>query len=173
MASAKNKHDSSNPENEKLDLFIAPFQCEYSEAITAAREAQETTATHAWKANYRFNVDQHRASVRSAVASIDSMCKTIAASDSFEEAEKDIRDSVKSLADERVRFVAWRSRAVHVYEQAARKCAEVLSRLNRNAADEERNNPLIHRGIVLGVLERVATWPHAEWNEEEGCVVVT
>jgi hypothetical protein len=48
---------TEQPEDDKVDLFIAKYQQEYSDAISTAREAAETTSTQAWQANYRTNIN--------------------------------------------------------------------------------------------------------------------
>lgn len=165
------KHDDQKPED-KIDLFIAEFQHEYSEAISTAREAAETTSTPAWQGNYRTNIDTHRKAIKHALESIESTCAHIEASDTYESAEKEIAKAVKLLADERVRFGAWRSRAVQPYETAAHKCQEIISAATRRAADDQRDNPLLNIDLTLGVHARLESWPRAEWDDETGVVAI-
>jgi len=169
--SAKTK-PSEEPVDEKVDLFIAPFQSDYSTAISAAREAAATTATSAWQANYRHNIDAHRKTVKSCIESIQRTCDMIDAGDTYEDAEKGIRESVKFLAEERIRFGAWRSRAVRDYEASAKHCQEIITTARRKATDEERNNPLLNIDLLLAVNRRLDTWPTAEWDDEYGVVTV-
>lgn len=171
MASAKRNEERNEEDN--IDLFIAPFQAEYSEALSAAREAAQTTSTTAWQGNYKSNIDAHRKSIKHAIESITSTCEHIEAGDTYEEAEKDIGKAVKRLADERVRFSAWRSRAVQPYESTALKCQSILQSAVRRASDEERDNPLLNLGLVLGVDKRLAAWPRAEWNDDAGAVEIS
>lgn len=173
MATAAKRKGGDEPSDEKVDLFIAPFQHEYSEAISAAREAAQTTATPAWQACYRRNIDDHRKVIKQATAEIEATCEAIEASDTYEEAEKDIAKAVKRLADERVRFGAWRTRAVHGYEATATNCKEIVSRALRMASEDERENPLLNNGLAVEVHKRVEAWPKAEWNEDAGAVVIT
>lgn len=169
-AEAKKTEDSGD---EKVDLFIAPFQQQYSEAIHEAREAAATTATPAWQNLYKSNIDQHRSLVKSNIERIENTCESISAGDTYEEAEKDIKDAVKHLADERVRFGAWRQRAVNPYESSADKCTGILERVQRAASDAESDNPLHDRGLALAVHDRIAKWPRAEWNNDKGAVEIT
>lgn len=174
MASAKAKPaDDIDPVEERVDLFIAPFQQSYSEAIAEARQAAETTVTPAWQSNYKTNLDYHRKIIKQAVGEIENLCGMIQAGDTFEDAEKDIGKATKRLAEERVRFGAWRTRAVQVYEKAANRCIEILSSTMRQATDEQRENPLIQRELAANVQERIAFWPRAEWSDDVGVVVVT
>lgn len=171
MPKAKRQEESGG-EDEKLDLFIAPYQQQYSESIHAAREAAQTTATLAWQSNYRRNLDEHRKNVKHDTGEISNLCAVIGANDTYEEAEKDISKAVKRLADERVRFGAWRQRAVQPYESTVSNCECVLHSVMRAASDEERDNPLLHHGLVAKVQERIAPWPRASWDEEAGCVTI-
>ncbi len=170
MASAAKRDEQ--PEDDKIDLFIAEFQHDYSEAIATAREAAQTTSTPAWQGNYRANIDAHRKAIKQSIESIESTCDSIEASDTYEAAEKDISKAVKQLADERVRFGAWRSRAVQPYESSANKCHEIISAAQRRAADDERSNPLLNIDLVLGVHRRLESWPRAEWNDDDGIVSI-
>jgi hypothetical protein len=172
MAAAK-KLQADNDGDERVDLFIAPYQSQYSEALTAAREAADTTATHAWQSAYKNNLDQHRSLVKAAIVQIETVCDIIESNDTHEQAEKDIGKAVKSMAEERVRFNAWRSRAVQPYEVAAVHCQDILHNVMRAASDSERDNPLIDHGIVAKVQERIAQWPRAEWDDENGVVRMT
>jgi hypothetical protein len=172
MASAAKRKEDNSSDDEKLDLFIAPFQAEYSEAISFAREAKETTNTTAWKDGYKRNIDDHRKCIKHCAESIESTCKSIAAYDTNEDSEKDIKDNIKQIADERIRHSAWHARAVHPFEATAIRCEQILSRIMREASDEERENTLIQHGLVARVQWRIAKWPHVEWNEEEGMVTI-
>lgn len=170
--SAKPKHNEEESGDDKVDLFIAKFQSEYSDAISTAREASLTTSTVAWQQNYKHNIDTHRSSIKSALDSIGRTCSVVEAADTYEEAEKDIKNSVKFLADERVRFGAWRTRAVQEFEHAASVCQEIIATATRRASEEERGNPLISIGLLLAVKARLDTWPRAEWNDETGVVSI-
>lgn len=173
MSAKPKPSDDRDPVEERVDLFIAPFQQQYSEAIADARHAAETTGTQAWRSNYKNNLDSHRSVIKQAVSEIENICGMIQAADTYEEAEKDISKATKRLAEERVRFGAWRTRAVQVYERAAEKCKEILSSVMRNASDEERDNPLIQYGLSAKSQERILPWPRAEWSDDIGAVVIT
>lgn len=173
MSAKPKKSDEHDPIEERVDLFIAPFQQHYSEAIADARQAAETTCTHAWQSNYKSNLDSHRSLIKNAVSEIENICGMIQAADTYEEAEKDIAKATKRLAEERVRFGAWRTRAVQVYEKAAERCKDILSSVMRQASDEERDNPLLQHGLTAKVQERIAPWPRAEWSDDIGAVAIT
>ncbi len=170
---AKYEADDNDPVEERVDLFIAPFQQQYSEAIAEARQAAETTGTPAWQSNYKGNLDSHRSVIKQAVSEIENLCGMISAGDTFEDAEKDIGKATKRLAEERVRFAAWRTRAVQVYERAAERCREILSSAMRNASDEQRDNPLIQHELAALCQKRIASWPRAEWQDDIGAVAIT
>ncbi len=171
MASSA-KRSSEEPHDDKVDLFIAKFQSEYSDAISTAREAAQTTATAAWQSNYRINIDGHRKAIKTSLEVIEGECSSIEARDTNEAAEKEIRDAVKELADERVRFGAWRQRAVEVYRATATRCQGIVESATRHAQDDERDNPLLNIGLLLAVKERLDSWPRAEWDDETGAVVI-
>jgi hypothetical protein len=172
MSAKPKPSDEQDSTEERVDLFIAPFQHEYSEAIADARQAAETTATPAWQNNYKANIDSHRKVIKAAVSEIENLCETIQAGDTFEDAEKDIAKATKRLAEERVRFGSWRSRAVYCYERSAERCQEIVKNVMRSASEEERENPLIQHSLAVKSQERLNAWPRAEWKDDVGAVVI-
>lgn len=172
MAKSAAAKQESGDSDDKVDLFIAQYQLQYSEAISYARDAAATTSTVAWKASYRKNLDDHRAFVKTHIGRIENVCNMINGGDTTEDFEKDIRDSVKALAEERVRFGAWRTRAVQNYESSAIHCQELIHTVMRKASDSERDNPLVDHGLTVGVQDRINKWPRAEWDDENGQVTI-
>lgn len=156
----------------KVDLFIAPYQEQYSEALDLAREAQLTTATAGWQSVYKRNCESHHALVNVNAEWIKNLCDRISETDSDEDTEKELAGYVKAIKEERLRFSAWRNRAVEPYSSAVSQCESVLGNLMRAASEAERENPLIDGGLVAAIQSRVADWPRAAWDEENGAVSV-
>lgn len=157
---------------EKADLFIAKYQETYSHALDEAREASATTTTAAWQTNYKNQIEAHRKIVGENLRTISSACDTIKHQDTAEDFEKDIRDAVKALAEERIRFSAWKARTVAPFQAAADRCAAILISTNRAAEEAERNSPLIDVGLLAEIRNRTNKWPVAKWNDEVGVVEV-
>lgn len=167
--SALHRQPDPDPQ-ERADIFVATHQAAYSEALTSAREASATTSTPAWRNGYRTNMESHREIVNSHIKSIAAHCDTIKTMDTSEDFEKEIRDSVKALAEERVRHNAWRQRTIKPYQDAAERCAGIATKAVRAAEQAEREQPLIHRGLTAEVRKRVDSWPKVSWDEEAGSV---
>lgn len=156
----------------RAELFVAGFQQNYSDAIAEARLAAETTQTDAWSRNYREQVKTHRTFVVNALADISSTAENIRSYDTNEEAEKGIRDAVKSLAEERIRHQAWKTRTVAPYSNTVERCEQLLKTVMQSAEDEERNAPLVDRGLASEVRAIVNKWPVAKWDDENGVASV-
>ena len=59
--------------------------------------------------------------------------RTHKARDTDEDTEKEIKDAVKAMSDERVRFEAWKARAVRPYSKLAEDCRLIREDAIRNA----------------------------------------
>jgi len=164
---------SNGPKGHDAEVFIAEHQAHYSEAIDRAREAATTTQTPAWLANYATQVKMHERVVTDQLKSIDAARERIGGSDTNEDDEKAVKDAVKALADERIRFAAWRARAVNVYKLSAEKCIEIKEKAMRAAQNAERESPLINSGLAGRVGAIINKWPDASWDDELGRVEVS
>jgi len=158
--------------DERAHEWIAQAQENYSIAITEAREASETTVTPAWSDNYRAQRAFHDKIIRDLSASIENGAKRIADFDSTEDDEKEIRDAVKAMQEERIRYSAWKSRAVAPYQSKAERCIELLESVQRNARNVQEAEPLIWFGVVDVVGKIIAKWPTAHWDSKDGIVTV-
>lgn len=170
---AKDKPDDKKPNmKEKAEVFVARHQERYSESLTKAREAAATTATPAWQENYTTQVAAHRSRVTSAIGAINHACEAIKGNDTREDLEKEIKDSVKSLIEERVAFAAWRLRTVTPYRKSADDCEYEVNSVLRAAENAEREQPLIERGLCAAVRDIVKQWPRVSWNDDTGVVEI-
>lgn len=159
--------------DEEAQVFIAEYQNDYSAAMDRARAAAETTQTPAWIANYAAQLTVHKEASAESLAAIKSACEFIRTSDTNEDEEKVIRDAVKSLSEERIRFMAWRNRAVGPYMQAATDCQNIKGKAQRDADDAEKRSPLVTRGLSSRVAAILKTWPDVTWNDKQGVVEVS
>lgn len=166
------KNDKKGIE-EKAEKFLAEYQEKYSTAISDAREAAATTATPAWQSNYLAQVAAHDKCVRDLASTISNAGKRIADFDTDEENEKEVKDAVKGLQDERIRHQAWRNRTISPYESRANRCAEILETTRREAQRLEQAEGLIWHGLTSEVVKITGKWPVAEWSEGAGIVTVT
>lgn len=163
------KQNKPDPK-EKADLFIAKFQEDYSHALDEAREASATTTTPAWQANYRNQIEMHRKVIGENLRTISHHCEAIKLHDTAEDFEKEIRDAVKALAEERIRFGAWKTRTISPFQASADKCAAIMLTTVREAERVERESPLIDGGLLAEIKTRVNKWPVTKWDEERGVV---
>lgn len=154
------------------EMFIAEHQAKYSDSISRAREAAATTQTPAWLANYEAQVKTHRQHIAAELSSIKDTCSRIATADSNEDDEKSVRDSVKSMAEERIRFAAWRHRAVSVYETSVNECDGIIRAAVTAAQNAEQKSPLINSGLAGRIGAIIAKWPRAKWDNDHGVVTV-
>ena len=155
---------------QEAEKQVAEIQQRYSEAVSAARKAADTTSTEAWQANY---AEQRRWTARvitEALAIITSTCKAIEAGGTTEDWEKGIKDAVKGLTEERERSAAWVRRAVDPYSATVLACDDLRSTAQRDARRMEDANPLTSRGLVEAVNVIVQKWPVPIWDEVSGVV---
>lgn len=160
-----------NPD-EHAEIFIAEYQQKFSIAIDAARAAAQTTGTAAWRENYLTQRKIHRDMIAASIKAIGAEVESVTSGDTTEDAEKGIKDAVKAMADERIRFEAWKARAVRPYKIAAENADDLRSKTVREARRSEGENPLIDRGLGEAVAKLVARWPTVAWDDEAGVVTV-
>lgn len=159
--------------HERAERFVAEAQQKYTDALAEARQAAETTATTAWQGIYQQQRDFHRNAVSEQTKVIIAEAGDIAAFGASETHEKAIRDAVKAITEERIRFEAWRNRAVFPISMRVNRCEEIIAKLKHDANEAERNESLISHGLARAVGEIVDGWPKAEWDDEAGIVTVT
>lgn len=157
---------------ERAEKFVAEFQEKYSIAISEAREAAQTTQTPAWLDNYRQQRAFHDKIIRDTAKSIENCGKRICDHDTSEDEEKEIKDAVKTMSEERIRYQAWKSRSVYPYQSKAERCVELLTEVNRSARRDEDAMGLTHNGLASAVAELTDKWPKAHWDSEAGTVSV-
>lgn len=157
---------------EVADGFVDKFRKSYETAMERAREAERTTSTPAWIANYKVQMKDHKTAIQGAMSQIVEACNRIKVSDSTEDEEKLIRESAKDMNDERIRFIAWQHRAVKVYRASVDALDGIRESVIADASNEERKNPLINSGLSDAVKAIVNRWSKAKWDEVDGTVTV-
>ncbi len=160
------------PERTPIEQWMQQYESDYRTLSNRAREAAETTATPAWTANYRAQRAAHEAVESAAIRELEACLATLKLSGTSEELEKSMKDAVKSLAEERVKFGAWMQRAVESYRRSAVNLGEYLDGIASKARKVERENPLIERDFERDVKLHLGRWMRAHWDEELGQVVL-
>lgn len=160
------------PDRTPTQVWLEPHLDAFKILYKRASEAADTTGTPAWTANYRTQRKLHEQTESGAIKAISSAVETMQLTGTNEESEKEIKDAVKTLAEERIRFRAWEQRAVEVYRKSATDVENALETVIRKAREKETENPLIERGFEDEVRREVATWGTAKWDEEVGAVVL-
>lgn len=157
---------------ERAEIFLAEWQSKYSNAIAEARAAAETTSTAAWQENYLKEMTDHRKVVRDNALVAISTLKAIADTDTCEAHEKDVKEAIKTMCEERIRHDAWVARCVLPYARTANRCQELLNSIETTVDVEEKNTALLNRGLSNAVMKMVQQWPRARWIEKTGQVVI-
>lgn len=150
------------------EKWLASFEERYFNVIGLCRKAAETTASEAWQANYSLQLDNHRKVIASQRKTIEGTCEIIKRGDTSEDAEKEIRDCAKAMGEERVRFEAWKSRAVVPYSKAVDDCRLIREDAIRSAKNDEQAGPLLNKGLASAVGDLVKSWPVPKWDEDKG-----
>jgi len=157
---------------EKVETHIETFRELFGEALLAAIDAAETTATAAWQDRYRLVKKEHREAEKQSISAINHATDQVDQHGSDEESEKQIAAAVKELKEERIRYAAWWNRAVEPYAAAAFRPMDIRRDCLREAAQHEEASPLIHAGLRAAVQSELDTWDSVRWDSDEGCVVV-
>lgn len=165
------KNDSSK-EKDRLDKFLAEFEMKYGEQCDLARLAQETTLTPAWGAMYESQFKGHREVHRRCISEVAAVAKTLETRESDEDYEKLIKESVKRLTEERIRFEAWQTRCVRPLNQCVTTAREIRDECARQAHHLQALQPLVYAGFAASVADRVKTWPVLDFDETTGRVSV-
>lgn len=168
MSKQPNKKDL----HEKAEAFVAEKQMAYSDAITAARAASETTNTPAWLENYAIEMESHQRVINGHCDVIVNSAKFMQITGVDEEQEKAIKTEVKGLSEERIRHDAWHDRTVYPYSSKVDTCKDILKSIAHDARDAEDKNPLVYRGFADAVAEITNTWPKAHWDKKTGIVKI-
>lgn len=158
--------------NERAEKFVADAQVEYTDALAEVRAAAEMTATPAWQATYQHQREAHRKLIATHAKSIISTCEAVSDHDSNETDEKAVRDQLKSIIEERIRFEAWTARAVFPISSRVNRCEEIVNKLKLSARRTEDEEMLVSHGLHSAVCDILATWPTANWDEKTGIVSV-
>lgn len=153
---------------ERAEKFVAERREKYDVVLAAAKEAAETTQTHAWGENYRQQRDQHKRRIREEAYVIESAGKYIGDRDTDETQEKKIKDAIKALIEERINHEAWLARTVNPFSSAVDVCIDLLEATQRESQRIDEGNPLLYAGYAAAVSALVAKWPQPIWHEETG-----
>lgn len=155
------------------ELFVAEWQEKYGVALEEARAAADTTGTAAWQRVYAENREAHRRRTRGECMAIGLAAEAIREQGgSTEDDEKQIKDCVKRLSEEREQHEAWLSRAVQPYQIPAENAADLIRKCNFAADETERNAPLANSGLADEVRAITATWPKVKFDSGTGIVTV-
>ena len=160
------------PERTPIEEWLRQYEADYRSLNIRAREAAETTATAAWAANYRAQRVAHDAVESASIQELEACVATLKLSGTTEELEKSMKDAIKQLGEERVKYAAWNQRAVENYRRSAVALGEFVEGIAAKARRVERDNPLIERDFERDVLRALGAWTRARWDEELGQVVI-
>jgi hypothetical protein len=158
---------------EYLERFIGDYRERYYECVRNAQAAAETTATYAWQATFAREMCDHGDAIMQAVAGIRAACDELERLGVDEEREKEIKQAVKALSDERARHQAWLDRAVRPYRDPFDTAAGILVDVQASAEREEREKGLLCRGLGEAVRDVLALWPRIAWNPKTGVILVS
>lgn len=160
------------PARDPSDVWMDQFRDQHAVLLRRAKEAADTTQTPGWQSNYKVQRVLHERSEADGIATIDRELASMRLQGTSEEGEKSIKDAVKAMGEERIRFRAWESRAVENYRKSATELRNYIESILRKARDNERDQPLIHRGFEDSIKGFIVHWANAEWNEDLGQVVI-
>lgn len=161
------------PKRDRAEEFSRDFWHRYEPLVEAARRADQMSKTDGWGLNYRNTKAEYRKKIVLCCKAIEETVKVITSEGTSESAEKGIKDTLKTLTEERERHEAWRALGVRPYASIADDGARVLNDLKRKARDVESGNPLLWGGLAFEVDQRIHDyWPSIEWDEDRGEVTV-
>lgn len=163
---------AEKPDRDPTDIWLDQFRDQHSVLLRRAQEAADTTQTPGWQSNYKVQRTLHDRSEAEGISTIDRELASMRLQGTSEESEKAIKDAVKAMGEERIRFRAWEARAVENYRKSASELRNYIETILRKARDNERDQPLIHRGYGDIVRDALKSWATAEWNEDLGQVVI-
>ena len=136
----------------------------HRDAIERTTQSAALTAQPAWRAAYAAEVSTHRRKVAARVASARGALERIASHRPNDEDEKAVKDEVKTIMEERIAHMAWRSRTVQLVAASGQEPKQIADMALRLARNEEREHTLVARGLADAVATIVGTCPTAEWD---------
>ena len=160
-----------DPQPDRAAKFAVTYLANYNEVLALAEAAEETTRTPAWQSMYKAAMDTHANTVTANLKAIVGECDMVKTMDNSEAAEKAIKEAVKALTDERIRHAAWMLRTVHPISDLAERAGTIISNLTTAAGQEERDQPLLCRGLSGEVADIVETWTAVIWRPGSGELV--
>ncbi|MDQ5979151.1 MAG: hypothetical protein QG602_2125 [Verrucomicrobiota bacterium] len=161
------------PKRDRAEEFCREFWNQYEPIVEAARRAAIVTAGDDWQLRYKHEVKESRKKIVGACKVIEENVKLIASAGSCETIEKGIKDTLKTLVEEREGHEAWFARAIRPRAMLADDSQRLLNECKRKARDVETASPLVHGGLAHEVAQRIHDhWPGVEWDEENGAVTV-
>lgn len=158
---------------DKFTAFIMHWKAKHDDAMRAVHRSVEVTSAEWWKQRYGDVVGNHQRTKDMLIESIEGVLATIKMHGSSEDLEKDIKDSAKSLAENRERFAAINSSMFDPHRRAVNAAIDVREACIREAKSQATQAPLqVDSDMVARVEEAIAEWPKAAFNEETGQVTI-
>lgn len=153
--------------------FLENYRRRLDDLIHRVTDAVAATACSGWQDNYTANMENHRAVTKACCDRILASIEGIKQGGSDEMTEKDLKDAVKALAEERESHVAYMQRAVSRFMEAPTQLDNFIDKILRDAAELQQKSPLHVRGLVDEVRRELAEIPRAKWDSKTGIVAYT
>jgi hypothetical protein len=173
VASAK-KQQQAEPEapsklQEAADKFLVKWDEKYTAARTKAAVATEMTNTEQWQNIYAKGMARRESNRLGVTRDLRQFIDLL---DQGREVDEDslkiAKDAIKAAGEGHAGHNAWWMHNVADLVAAAEAPGKIIDEADREARNQESNNPLTARGLAAAVQDRLKYWRRFKFDRKTG-----